>query len=91
MILFTVRSLFTNVLIGETVETILQKIYVEKKIKTSIPKPILKKQIILCTKHLHFIYNISSERVTKGPTLDPLLANILMISLEEKVPPTVSN
>ena len=91
MILFTVRSLFTNVLIGETVETILQKIYVEKKIKTSIPKPILKKLLLLCTKHLHFRFNIYSDWVTKGPTLDPLLANIFMISLEEKVPPKVSN
>ena len=42
MISFDVKSLFTNVPLDQTIETILQKVYVEKKIKTSIPKPILK-------------------------------------------------
>ena len=34
MISFDVKSLFTNVAVNETIETILQKVYVEKKIKT---------------------------------------------------------
>ena len=36
--MFDVKSLFNNVPLDETIETILQKVYVEKKIKTSIPK-----------------------------------------------------
>ena len=57
MILFDVKSLFTNVPLDETIETILQKVYVEKKIKTSIPKPILKELLLLCTKRFHFSFN----------------------------------
>ena len=49
MISFDVRSLFTNVPLDETIQTILQKVYVEKKTKTSIPKPILKELLLLCT------------------------------------------
>ena len=95
MIPFDVKSLFTNVPLDETIETILQKVYVEKKIKTSIPKPILKELLLLCTKHLHFRFNgeiyTQIDGVAVGSPLGPLLANIFMISLEEKVLPKVSN
>ena len=57
MISFDVKSLFTNVPFDETIETILQKVYVEKKIKTSILKAILKELLLLCTIHLHFRFN----------------------------------
>ena len=57
MISFDVKSLFINVSLDETIETILQKVYVEKKIKISIAKPILKELLLLCTKHLHFRFN----------------------------------
>ena len=36
MISFDVKSLFTNVPLDETIETILQKVYVEKKTKTKL-------------------------------------------------------
>ena len=95
MISFDVKSLFTNVPLDETIETILQKVYAEKKIKTSIPKPILKELLLLCTKHLHFRFNgetyIQIDGVAMGSPLGPPLANIFMISLEEKVLPKVSN
>ena len=51
MISFDVKSLFTNVPLDETIEIILQKVYVE---------------------------------MVMGSPLGPLLANIVMISLEEK-------
>ena len=95
MISFDVKSLFTNVPLDETIETILQKVYVEKKIKTSILKPILKELLLLCTKHLHFRFNGETytqiDGVAMESPLGPLLANIFMISLEEKVLPKVSN
>ena len=47
MISFDVKSLFTNVPFDETIETILQKVYVEKKIKTLIPKPTLLELLLI--------------------------------------------
>ena len=71
-----------------TIKTILQKVYVVKKIKTSIPKPILKELLLLCAKDLHFRFNgeISTQidGVVMGSPLGPLLAKIFMISLEKK-------
>ena len=95
MISFDVKSLFTNVLLDETIETILQRVYVEKKIKISIPKPILKELLLFCTKHLHFRFNgeiyIQIDGVAMGSPLGQLLAHIFMISLEETVLPNVYN
>ena len=95
MISFDVKSLFANAPLDETIETILQKVYVEKKTKTSIPKPILKELLLLCTKQLHFRFNgetyTQTDTVAMGSPLGPLLANIFIISLEEKVLPKVSN
>ena len=74
--------------LDETIKTILQKVYVVKKIKTSIPKPILKELLLLCAKDLHFRFNgeISTQidGVVMGSPLGPLLAKIFMISLEKK-------
>ena len=95
IISFDVKSLFTNVPLDKTIQIILHKVYVEKKIKTLIPKPILKELLLLCTKHLHFSFNgeiyIQIDGVAMGSPLGPLLANIFMISLEEKVLPKVSS
>ena len=74
--------------LDETIKTILQKVYAVKKIKTSIPKPILKELLLLCAKDLHFRFNgeISTQidGVVMGSPLGPLLAKIFMISLEKK-------
>ena len=62
------------------VEIILQKVYVKKKIKTSIAKLILKELLLLCTKHLHFRFNgdiyIQINGVAMGSPWGLLLANI---------------
>ena len=95
MILINVKRLFTNVPLDETVETNLQKVYVAKKTKTSIPKPNIKELLLLFTNHLHFRFDgeiyTQIDGVVMGSLLVPLLATISMISLEEKVLPKVSN
>ena len=84
---FNVKSLFTNVPLEETVDTILNKIYVEKKIETNIYRNIMKDLLYLCMKHVPFTYGgkiyIQIDGVAIGLPLDPLLGNIFMISLEE--------
>ena len=95
MILFDVKSFFTNVPLGETIETILEKVYVKKKIETPLPKPIIKELLLLCTTYLDFRFNdeiyILIDGVAMGFPLGLLLANIFMILLEQNVLRTVSN
>ena len=57
MILFDIKTLFTNVPLNKKIGTILEKVYVQKKIKTSIPKPVFKELLLNCTKHLYFRFN----------------------------------
>ena len=94
MISFDLKKLFTNVPIHKTIEIILSKVYQEKKIKTSIPKSILRELSYLCTKEVHFMFNdeiyIQSDGVAMGSPLGPLLANIFMTSLEEEVIPKLT-
>ena len=80
MISFDRKSLFTNVPLHQTIEIILSKVYQEKKIKTSIPKIILRELLYLCTKEVYFMFNdeiyIQNDGVEMGSPLGPLLANI---------------
>ena len=80
-----------NLSLYQTIEIILSKVYQEKKIKTSIPKNILRELLYLCIKEAHFMFNekiyIQSDGVAMGSPLGPLLANIFMTSLEEEVIP----
>ena len=82
IISFDVKSLFTNVLLNQAIEIILSTVYQEKKIKTSIPKNILKELLSLCTKEVHFMFNdeiyIQNDGVAMGCLLETLLANIFM-------------
>ena len=78
----------------QMIEIILSKVYQEKKIKTSIPKNILRELLYLCTKEVHFMFNdeiyIQSVGVAMGSPLGPLFANIFMTSLEEEVIPKLT-
>ena len=57
MISFDVKGLFTNVPLDKTIDIIRKKVYEERKIKTNIPKTVLKELLYLCTEHLHFTFN----------------------------------
>ena len=71
----------------------LNKIYDEKKIERNIPRNIMKDLLYLCTKHVDFSYGgkiyIQIDGVATGSPLDPMLANIFTISLEEAVLPSI--
>ena len=93
MILFDVKSLFTNAPLDETISIILQKIYDEGKIETNIPRNEMKELLLLCTKHITFngdIY-IQLDGVAMGSPLGPLLANVFMCSLEDSIVPTLKD
>ena len=88
MILFDLKSLFTNVPLDETTSIILRKIYDEGKIETNVPRKVMKELLILHVKHVHFTSNgdiyIQLDGVAMGSPLGPLLTNVFMCSLEEQ-------
>ena len=75
-----VKSLFTNVLLDKTIDTILKKAHNQKK--TSIPKSNLKELLHLCTKQLQSTFNaeiyIQCDGVAIEFPLHPILANIFV-------------
>ena len=88
MIFFDVKSLFINVALDETIGTFLLIVYIQKKIKIFqyFNTSILKELLLLCTKRLHFRFNVEAytqiDGVTMGSPSVPLLANIFLVSLE---------
>ena len=59
MVSFDAKNLFTNVLLlYQTIEILLSKVYQEKKIERSIPKNILRELLYLCKKEVHFMFNV---------------------------------
>ena len=83
--------LFINVPLDEIISIMLRKIYDEGKIETNIPRNVMKELLLLCTKHVQFIFNgdiyIPSDGVVMGSPLGLLLANVFMCSLEESIVP----
>ena len=86
---FDVESLFTNVPLKRTLQVIERKVYLEKLVTTNLKKNTLMKLIRdACTKTA-FICNDKfyeqTEGVSMGSSLGPILANIIMCELEDKV------
>ena len=95
MISCDVKTLFTNVPLDETIAVILIKVFDKSKIMTNIPRETMKQLSLLCTKHVHFIFNgeiyIKVDGVAMGSPLGPLLANMFMSTLEEHLIPTLGD
>ena len=91
MISFDVVSLFTNVPLQKTIDIILRKVYVEKLIKTKIPRNKMKELLLLCTQGVPFTFNgetyMQIDGVMMGSPLGALFANIFMCELENTIIP----
>ena len=89
---FDVKSLFTNVPLDETIETISIIIYEKIEISTDITKSEMKELLNLCTKSVPFTFDgniyLQNDGVAMGSPLEPVLANIFMVELERVVKPT---
>ena len=57
MMSFDVVSRFTNVLLEQTINIIIEIIYDKNEINTNIPKQEMKELLYFCTKNAHFTLN----------------------------------
>jgi hypothetical protein len=85
---FDVTSLFTNIPLRKTINIILDRIYKDKRITTTIRKRTLKKLLLdSCTK-TPFSVNDQLYRqidgISMGSPLGPTLADILMTAFEDE-------
>ena len=57
MVSFDVSSLFTNVPLQDTIDIILQRVYDDNKVATTIPRDDMKSLLYLCTSKSCFLFN----------------------------------
>ena len=86
---FDVESLFTSVPLEKTLYIILDRVYKEKLVTTALRKRTLKKLIPDSCKKTAFSFNCNLyeqvDGVSRGSSLGPVLANIIMTELEQMV------
>ena len=89
LISLNVVSLFTNVALRKTVNIILDHVYDQKPIKTTLSKNILKNLILdTCQKTAFTFNNIISEQkdgISMGASLGPVLGNIIMTECKKVI------
>ena len=83
-----VTSLFTNVPLHETIDIICHYVSIHNH-AFPIPSDILKQLLLLCTYNMQFTFNGKPYRqidgVAMGSPLGPLLADVFMVSIEERL------
>ena len=91
MISFDVKLLFTSIPFTETIDIILDCVYNCKEMSTILTKNETKKLLTLCTKNVQFTLNneiyVQNNGVAMGSSLGPILANIFMMKIENKLVP----
>ena len=72
MVSFDVKSLFTNVSLDRTIDTVSRRIYDKHELQTSIRRSEMKELLILCTKKDHFTFEnvikVQNNGVAMGST-----------------------
>ena len=91
MISFDVKLLLTSIPFTETIDIILDCVYNCKEMSTILTKNETKKLLTLCTKNVQFTLNneiyVQNNGVAMGSSLGPILANIFMMKIENKLVP----
>ena len=86
---FDVVSLFTNVPLKKTIETILKRVYNDQLVQTKLEKRTLKKLLLDAYQKTAFFFNgkiyKQTDGVSMGSSLGPVLANIIMIQMESEI------
>ena len=86
---YHVESLFTNVLVHETIEYIINEIYVENKLRKLCSKPIFKCLLLKLITENSFVFNSrfykQVDRCSMGGPLSVIFSNNCMTKTERKV------
>ena len=94
LVSFDVKSLFMNVPLDSFIDIILNRIYDKKELTTNIERKDMR-DILLCTKNVHFTFNNDiykqTDGVAMGTPLGLVLAGIIMVELENYMVPRLSN
>ena len=91
MISFDVKLIFTIVPLDRIVDIILRRTFDNQEIQTTLWKKELKELLILCTKNIYFNFGGKTFlSVAKGSPLGLVLADILMVYLENVLVPTLT-
>ena len=89
MVSFDVTALFTSVPLNEVIELVLTRIYVNNELMVKFPKEDLRKLLYMCTSENCFVFNdtlyTQTDGVAMGSPLGPVLANIFMTYIENKI------
>ena len=95
MISFDVKSLFTRILLEETINIALDRIYHRKEIDISISKNEMRNLLLLYTENAHFCFGgdiyQQNDDVAMGSPLGSVLACTFMEELEARIMPTVTD
>ena len=95
IVLFDVKSLFTNVAPDWTIDIILRRIYDKHELQTSITISEMKELLILCTKNVHFTFDnvikVKNGGLAMGSPPGPVLSDIFMIELETSLSPQLND
>ena len=82
---YDVESLFTNVPVHETIDYILQEIYVKEKLPKICSKLIMKRLLLKLTTENTFMLNSNAACCTMGGPLSVIFSDIYMTKTEEEV------
>ena len=88
---FDVEPLFTNVLLDETIQLVLKRIYEKYQVLINIIKPEMKEMLIICAKNVHFVFNEDIPKQTDGVAmrfpLFSVFADIFIVELDDTIDP----
>ena len=91
---FDVKSLSTYVPLDFTINVTLKRIYNENEIHTNIKRSEMKELLLLCTKNAHFTFNDDiyqqCDGVAMGSPLGPVIAGIIMVELDRRLLPRLT-
>ena len=94
MVSFDVKFLFINLPLDHTIDFILQRIFDNQEIQTTMTKKELKELLVPCTKNVHFTFGgktfVQSGGIAMVSQLGPVLADIFVVELENTLVPTLT-